>query len=294
MKLTVITTPTGNIGHQVVRELLNAEESLRVIARQPHKLIDNVQNYGEIIQGSIEDPDVLIQALDGAEAMFWCIPASHTQDNVLDYYLHFTKAAAIAIRQTQISRVVTVSSGGKGLAKNAGAISALHAMEDLLNETGVAMRHLRCGNFMENFLWQAGAIAHQGKFFYPFPGDYPIPMVSTRDIGLIAAQWLMKRDWSGQEGIAVQGAEDLSLNRSAEIFSEVLAKPIQFQQIPPSAYYESMLKYGASQAFAQSLVDLFAEVANGIYQAEPRTAETTTPTILQQWITETMLPALAN
>lgn len=294
MKSIVITTPTGNIGHQVVRELLNAEESLRVIAREPDKLMDDVHSHAEIIQGSIDDPDVLIQALDGAEAMFWCIPQSHTQDDVLDYYLKFTKAAAIAIRQTQISRVVTVSSGGKGLAKNAGAISALHAMEDLLNETGVAMRHLRCGNFMENFLWQTGAIAHQGKFFYPLAGDYPIPMVATADIALIASQWLMKRDWSEQKGIAVHGAENLSLNQSAEIFSDVLDKPVQFQQVSPATYYESMLKHGSSPAFAQSLVDLFAEVGNGIYEAEPRTAETTTLITLEQWVNKVMVPALAQ
>lgn len=294
MKPIVLTTPTGNIGHQVVRELLHAGESLRLIARYPHKLMDEVQNQAEIIQGSIDDPNVLIQALDGAEAMFWCIPPSHTQENVLDYYLQFSRAAAIAIRQTHTSRVVTVSSGGKGLAKNAGAISALHAMEALLNETGAAMRHLRCGNFMENFLWQTGAIAHQGTFFYPLPGDYPIPMVATQDIATIAAQWLMQRDWSGQQGIAVQGVEDLSMDQSAEIFSDVLGKPVQFQQVSPDVYYESMLKYGASPAFAQSLVNLFAEVADGLYQAEPRMAETTTPTTLQQWITKVMIPALTK
>lgn len=290
----VVTTPTGNIGHQVVRELLDAGESLRVIARYPDKLSNAIGERVEVVQGSIDDSQVLIQALDGANAMFWCIPQSHTQENVREYYLQFTQAAAIAIRQTQIPRVVAVSSGGKGIAKNAGAISALHAMEDLLNHTGTAIRHLRCGNFMENFLWQTSAIAHQGKFFYPLPGDCSMPMVATLDIGIIASQWLIKQDWVGQSGIAVHGAEDLSLDRSAEVFSDVLGKTIQFQQVSPEAYYESMLKHGASPAFAQSLLDLFAEVASGIYQAEPRTSETTTPTTLRQWATKAMIPAVAK
>ncbi|BCL34575.1 NmrA family NAD(P)-binding protein [Nostoc sp. MS1] len=290
----VVTTPTGNIGHQVVRELLDAGKFLRVITRHPDKLTDAVRAQAEVIQGSTDDAEVLIRAFDGAEAMFWCVPQSHTLENLLDYYMRFTKAAAIAIDQTQIPRVVSVSSGGKGLAKNAGAISALHAMEDLLNETSVAMRHLRCGSFMENFLWQAGAIAHQGKFFYPLPGDYSIPMVSTFDIGTIAAQWLMKQDWKGVQGVAVHGAEELSLNQSAEVFSDVLGKTIQFQQIPPEVYYELMLKHGSSPAFAQGLVDLFAEVAKGIYQAEPRTLETTTSTTLRQWATKVMVPAVAK
>jgi uncharacterized protein YbjT (DUF2867 family) len=294
MKPIVVTTPTGNIGRHVVRELLNAGESLRVIARYPHKLMEDIQNDTEVIQGSTDNPDVLLQALDGAEALFWCIPQSHTQDNVLDYYLQFTQAAAIALSHSQISRVVTVSSGGKGLAKNAGAISALHAMEDLLNETGVPIRHLRCGNFMENFLWQTGAIAHQQTFYYPLPGDYPIPLVATGDVAAIAVQWLIHQDWSGQEGIAVHGAEDLSMNQSAEIFSHVFGKPIRFQQASPNAYYDSLLKHGASPAFAQSLVDMFAEVASGIYQAESRTPETTTPTTLEQWTMKVLLPAIVK
>jgi uncharacterized protein YbjT (DUF2867 family) len=284
----------GNIGHQVLSALLKIEEPLRVIARNPHQLAETIQSRVEVVQGSTDDADVLIQALDETDALFWCIPQSHTQDNVLDYYLQFTKAAAIALRQSRISRMVTVSSGGKGLAKNAGVISALHIMEDLLNETGVPIRHLRCGNFMENFLWQTGAIAHQQTFYYPLPGDYPIPLVSTCDIAAIAVQWLTDPDWSGQEGVAVHGAEDLSMHQSAERFSHALGKPIRFQQVSPNAYYDSLLKHGASPAFAQSLVDMFAEVANGIYQAEARTPETTTLTTLEQWATKVMLPAIVK
>jgi hypothetical protein len=41
-------------------------------------------------------------------------------------------------------------------------------MEDIIDATGAATKHLRCGNFMENFLWQVERITHQGVFFYPF------------------------------------------------------------------------------------------------------------------------------
>ena len=57
---------------------------------------------------------------------------------------------------------VTISACGKGLARNAGPISGLHAMEDILNGSGAAIRHLRCGWFMENFLEQAESICQRG------------------------------------------------------------------------------------------------------------------------------------
>lgn len=56
MKLIVVTTPTRTIGHQVVRNLLNTGEPLRVIARYPHKLIEDIQDDTDVIQGSTDNP----------------------------------------------------------------------------------------------------------------------------------------------------------------------------------------------------------------------------------------------
>lgn len=290
--MIVITTPTGRIGHHVVRELLDAGEQICLVARNPDKLDPNVRTRAEVIQGSIDDPGLLTRTLNGAEALFWCVPESNTQQNVLDYYLHFANAAAIAIQQTGTPRVVAVSSGGQGRTKNAGPISALHAMEDVLNATGAATRYLRCGSFMENFLWQVEPILRQGVFFYPFPGDFSIPMVATHDIGMTAAKLLSDQDWSGQEGLGVHGPEDLSLNQSAEVIGKAIAKPVRFQPVSPESYYESALQSGCSPAFAQSLLNMYAEVAEGIYDAEPRTLETTTPTTLRQWAKTTIAPSL--
>jgi hypothetical protein len=47
-------------------------------------------------------------------------------------------------------------------------------------------------------------------------------------------------------------------------------------------------------AFAQSLVDMFAEVGRGIYGAEPRMSETTTPTTFKEWCETTVKPAIAK
>lgn len=290
--MIVITTPTGRIGRHVVRELMNAGKSVRVVVRNPDKLDADVHAYVEIAQGSLDNVELLTQALDGAAALFWCVPASHTQDNVQDYYLHFANAAATAIGQAGMPRIVAVSSGGKGRAKNAGPISALHAMEEELNATGAASRYLRCGNFMENFLWQVELIAHQGVFFYPFPADFPIPMVATQDIGITAAKWLLHRDWSGQMGVGVHGPADLSLNQVAEQIGKAIGKPVRFQPVSPEAYYKSMLQNGSSPAYAQGLLDMFAEVAAGIYDAEPRMLETTTPTTLQQWAKDALVPLM--
>ena len=69
---------------------------------------------------------------------------------------------------------------------------------------------------------------------------------------------------TGQGGVGVHGPEDLSFNGMASIMTEVLRKPVRFQEVPGPAYKASLMQHGASEPFAQSLVDMFAEVGQGI------------------------------
>jgi hypothetical protein len=78
----------------------------------------------------------------------------------------------------------------------------------------------------------------------------------------------------------------------ARIMAEVLGKPVRFQEVPGPGYKASLTQHGSSEAFAQSLVDMFADVGRGIYGAEPRTPETTTPTTFKQWCEQVLKPAL--
>ena len=290
----LVATPTGKIGRRIVTELLAPEFSVRVITRDPARLSDEVREQVEVICGSLDDPATLQRALDGVEAMFFCVPSATLQEtNVRRHYERFARVATSAIRAAGTARVVTISSGGRGRAQNAGPISALHAMEDILNESGAAIRHLRCGAFMENLLQQAQAIAHQGVISYPMPGHVPIPMVAVTDVADMALRWLVQRNWDGVAGVAVHGPEDCSYSEVAAAIERVLERSVRYQEVAANAYVRALVARGASAEYAQSLVAMFAEMARGITQAEPRTFHTTTPTPLANWIREELLPMIA-
>jgi uncharacterized protein YbjT (DUF2867 family) len=289
--MIVVTTPTGNIGQHVLRELLQANEALRVIARDPSRVMPEAAGRVEIVEGSLDDIGVLQKACAGAETLFWCVPQSNTQTDVREYYLHFARPACEAIRARGVKRVVAVSSGGRGRARNAGPISALHAAEAMIEDTGVAFCALRNGNFMENMLLQVEPIRRQGMFFYPLGGDVKMPTCAVRDIGATALRLLRDRSWTGHGGVGVHGPADLSFNDMARIMTEVLRRPIRFREVPGPGLKASLMQHGSSEAFAQSLVDMFAEIGQGIYGAEARTAETTTPTTFRQWCEEVLRPA---
>lgn len=287
----LVTTPTGNVGRHVVRELLAPEFTVRVIARDPARLPEEVRAQAEVVCGSTDDAALLETALDGMDALFWCTPPPVPQETeVRGHYERFARAAAAAVRQAGTPHVVTVSSGGRGLARNAGPMSALHAMEDIFDASGAAVRHLRCGAFMENFLRQVPGIAWRGVITQPMPGHIAIPMVAAADVADVALRWLVRREWTGRAGVAVHGPEDLSYNHAAALLEQVLGRPVRYEEISANAYAQLLVSAGVSAAQVQGLVAMFAELANGIARVEPRTSDTTTATSFTAWATRELLP----
>jgi uncharacterized protein YbjT (DUF2867 family) len=129
-------------------------------------------------------------------------------------------------------------------------------------------------------------------FFSPISGDRKLPACATRDIAAVAARLLLDPSWSGQGHVAVLGPEDLSFNDMAQIMSEVLGKPVRFQQIPFEAYKSRFIELGMSEAMAQGMTDMAIAKNNGLDNAEPRTPENTTPTSFRQWCEEVLKPSV--
>jgi uncharacterized protein YbjT (DUF2867 family) len=292
--MIVVTTPTGLIGHQVLENLLDRGQPIRVIVRDPSRLPSRTLGRVEIFQGSHRDIDTVNKAFAGADAVFWLVPPDPHAESVEAAYVDFTRPATEALRSQGVKRVVGVSALGRGtvMARNAGFVTASLKMDDLIASTGAGYRALTMPSFMDNILRQAGAIKSQGIFFSPISGDRKLPSVATRDIANVAAKLLLDPSWSGNGSVPVMGPEDLSFNDMAQIMSEVLGKSVGFQQIPGEAFKARLIGSGMSQAMAQGMLDMAMAKNEGLDNAEPRTPESTTPTTFRQWCEEVLKPAV--
>ena len=290
--MIVITTPTGTIGQQVLERVLEADEPIRVIARDPSRISPQVRGRVEVVQGSHDDSDVVERAFTGADAVFWLVPPNPHAESVDAAYVGFTRPACRAIEQHGVARVVGVSALGRGFPGKAGLVTATLAMDDLIASTGVSYRALTMPSFMDNILRQVESIRNQGMFFSPIAGDRKLPTCATRDIASVAAALLLDRSWSGQEHVAVLGPEDLSHDDMAQVMSEVLGKPVRFQQIPGEALGARLTASGMSDAMTQAMLEMYAAKNEGLDNAEPRTPQSTTPTSFRQWCEEVLAPAV--
>jgi uncharacterized protein YbjT (DUF2867 family) len=67
--MIVITTPTGQIGRQILNKILDSGKSIRVIARDPSRLDPKTRDRVEVVQGSHDDINVVTKAFAGAECL---------------------------------------------------------------------------------------------------------------------------------------------------------------------------------------------------------------------------------
>jgi len=292
--MIVVTAPTGNIGHQILSDLLKAGAPTRVIVRDAAKLPEAVRNRVEVIEGSHGDANILERALAGADALFWLVPPNPKARTVDEAYVEFTRPAADALRRRDIRRVVDISALGRGTpwANKAGLVTSSLRMDDLIASTGVAFRAITNPSFMDNIARQAVPIRERGLFLGPLNGDKKLPVAATRDIAATAARLLLDKSWTGTGHVAVLGPEDLSFNDMAAIMSDVLGKPIRYQQISFETYKAGFVERGMSDAMAQGMTDMARAKNEGLDNAEPRTRENTTPTSFRQWCAEILKAAV--
>jgi len=290
--MIVITTPTGAIGHQVLEQVLRSEKPIRVIARDPSRLPPHIRERIDVVHGSHGEAAVVNKAFAGADAVFWLVPPDPRASTVDAAYVDFTRPACAAFKTHGVKRVVGISALGRGTpaAAHAGLVTASLKMDDLIASTGVHYRAVTNPSFMDNLLRQVESIKTRGIFSLPISGDLKQPSACTRDIAATAARWLLDQTWSGPGSVPVLGPEDLSYNDMASILSEVLGKPVRFQQIPGDAFKARLLQRGMSEAMAQANLDLWVAYGQGLDTAEPRTPQSTTPTSFRQWSEEVLKP----
>lgn len=291
--MIVITTPTGEIGARVLDHVLDAGRDVRLIARNPSGLPDGLSRRLEVVEGSHADPDVVGRALSGAERVFWLPPGSPDSPSAEAAYVEFSRAFCDALPSSTVTHVVGVSALGRGWSKPAGLVTASLRMDDMIADTEANYRALACASLMDNILRQAGLIRDDGVFYQPTPGDLKLPHVAKADVAAMAARLLLAPDWQGVAEVSLYGPEDLTFEEIAAIMSEVLHRPVGFQQMPMEQFEEMMLAMGASEGMARSYVEMFTAKNEGMDTMTTPEARSETPTTFRQWCNEELRPVMA-
>ena len=289
----VINTPTSNIGRALAARLLDAGEQITVLSRNKKKVEELLRRGARVVEGSFEEPALLAEALEGAEALFWLTPPPARPD----YYAWATKCAkqaAMAAKKAGASRAVVVSSMGAHTGPGTGAVGPAREMENDFEAALPAVVSLRPGIFMENFLLSAEMIAKAGQIFVPIQPGKKWPLVATADIAAKAACWLLDRGWTGHHRVGVHGPQDLSTDEAAAIIASAVGKPVQCINATLDQARGALTGMGMPDFVVNLIMEQYVAFRDGrLDPAEPRTPDTTTPTTLAEFARTTLVPAVS-
>jgi uncharacterized protein YbjT (DUF2867 family) len=289
----VVTGATGNTGNVVAKILLGRGAKVRVIGRSAERLQSLVAEGAESFVTGLTDVSSLAKAFEGANAAYIMMPQNFTTPDYRAFQDRVTGTMAAALRSARISHVVTLSSLGADKADQTGPVVGLNYMEQQLNYIdGLHVLNLRAGYFMENTLAQIGIIQQTGMSLGPLRSDLKLPMIATRDIGAFAADALLRLDFRQKQTRELQGQRDISMSEVTQIIGKAIGKPgLRYTQAPPEQARAALIQLGLTSDMANLLLTMAAALNSGYIRAlEPRSAQNTTPTSYEQFVTEEFKP----
>ncbi|NBE55053.1 NAD(P)H-binding protein [Streptomyces boluensis] len=174
--MILVTGATGNVGRNLVRELLDAGEKVRAVTRNPAAsgLPDDV----EAVPGDLTRPETLPAALRGVDRAFL-------------FPVHGALDAFLAAAENEGTRHIVLLSSDSVTFARPGWIGEQHlACEQAVADSAIPWTFVRPTVFMANDLAWAHGIRHGGTVRGVY-GSGAMAPVDERDIAAIAAHALL-------------------------------------------------------------------------------------------------------
>ncbi|MFD9796017.1 NAD(P)H-binding protein [Streptomyces sp. NPDC059070] len=245
--MILVTGANGNVGRNIVLELLEAGEQVRAIARDPSK--STLPSDVEVVAADLARPETLSKALRGVDRLYlW--PVFGELQGAVD-------AAAAA----GVQHVVMLSSEAVAYAAEEPHI----ACEKAVTESGMSWTFLRPSAFMSNDLLWIPQIAKSGVVHGVY-GSSAMAPIHERDIAAVAVRSLLTAE-SGHVH-AITGPQSLSQADRVEMLGRALGIPLRFQEVPRERVLAQMVNY-LSPYVAEQLLERRAALLGAVADTLP-------------------------
>lgn len=258
----VVVGATGNTGSAVVETLLNKKQAVRIVVRSADKGVAWKAKGADVAVASLDDVSALAQAFAGATGVYLMVPPNYGAAAWLADQQTRMDRAVEAVKKSGVSHVVYLSSVGGQLASWTGPIRAVHYGEGKLEGATKHLTILRPPYFMENWAPVIGAAKAQGGLPTFIAPQAKIPMISTKDIGRIAAEQLIAGG-RGKQVVELAGPAEYSPTDVAVVLGQLLGKPVTAQQAPLTAVVPTFKSFGFSDEAAKLFEEMYTAFSKG-------------------------------
>lgn len=233
----LVTGATGNVGRNVVDQLVRRGVDVRALVRNPAKA--DLPASVELAQGDLLDVNALRSAMSGVSTLFLLNAV------VADEFTQALIALNLA-REAGIERVVYLSVIHSDVYVNVPHFAAKFGVERMIEATGFGATILRPAYYMDNEIAIRDVVTSYGV--YPMPiGDKGLAMIDARDIGEIAAIELVRREQSPGPlpltRINLVGPDTLTGADAAAVWSDVLGRKIGFPGNDTAGFEQNLRRF---------------------------------------------------
>ena len=264
----VITGSIGNISKPLAQALVNAGNSVTVIASKKENTAAIEAIGATAAVGSVEDVDFLTKTFTSADALYTMVPPKYNAANWKDYIENIGKNYAAAIKATGIKYVVNLSSVGAHMADGCGPVTGLHRVENALNTlTDVNIKHLRPAYFYANLLANLGTIKHSGIIGGNY-GEKPFALVHTNDIAEVATEELLNLNFTGNSVRYIAGDEKTGFEIAKTLGNAIGQPDLPWIVFTNEQSLQGMGQAGLPQEVAKNYTEMGTALAGGEMNAD--------------------------
>jgi uncharacterized protein YbjT (DUF2867 family) len=253
----LVSGASGNVGSEVVRELLKLNAPVRAVYSDPTRLLhhdtEDSPDGCEVVGLRFGEPGSYPAAFTGIEQVFLMRPPPIS--DVKKFIFPAIDAARLAgVRHFVFLSLIGIENNQR---------VPHYAIEQYLLQSGMETTFLRCSFFMQNLnTTHRKEIRERSEIYIP-AGQARTSFIDARDIGAVAALALTRPGHAGQ-AYNLTGGEALDYTQVAQIFTRVLGRPVLYRDPPLLAYFWRQVTAGVELPFALISTWLYWNTRNGM------------------------------
>jgi uncharacterized protein YbjT (DUF2867 family) len=281
--MIVVFGSTGNTGKIATETLVGRGERVRAVGRSREKLEPLAKLGADPWSLDLEDAESVLRALRGAQSAYLLLPPNLAAEDFVAYQGRVIEALVQGVREARVGHVVVLSSLGADHAEGTGPVVGLYRLEQALRSLpGLNALFVRAGFFMENLLLNVGLIKTRGINGSAAPGDAPMELIATADIGRYVAERLAVRDFSGPRVVNIVAPRPYTMREATAILGAAIDRPdLQYVQFSYAELEQGLVSMGLRPQMAALYAEMYRGASQGLLAPEPGTETVRLPTSLE-------------
>jgi uncharacterized protein YbjT (DUF2867 family) len=230
----LVTGATGQQGGAVARALLSRGHHVKALTRKPDG--DAARSLAlagaDVVAGDLGDPASVVKAAGGVDTMFLM---GNSYEAGMEEETRQGIVAADAAKAAGVGHLIYSSVADANKKTGIPHFESKYLVEKHVAGLGIPYTISAPVAFMENIVapWSIGAL-RQGTHAFAMPPKRVLQLVALVDIGAFVAALVERREQVFGKRFDFAG-DELSGDEQAKILSQVIGRPINYQEIPIAA-----------------------------------------------------------